>query len=608
MKKILLMTAIAVAAGLGAMAQAPGIEWQKSLGGSGTEGDYLRSIQQTADGGYIVAGRSNSNDGDVTGNHGYDSYNEDLAEYFWIGSIDYWIVKLDNAGTIEWEKSLGGFSFDYVGLIQQTTDGGYIVAGESDSDDGDVTGNHGVFDYWIVKLDASGAIEWEKSLGGSGYDGVRSIQQTTDGGYIVAGQSNSDDGDITDYHGGSDYWIVKLDASGSIEWEKSLGGTSDDGFMSSISIQQTIGGGYIVAGFSESDDGDVTSHHGGIDYWIVKLDASGSIEWEKSLGGTGDESSFSPIFIQQTIGGGYIVAGSSDSNDGDVTGNHGEFDYWIVKLDASGSIEWEKSLGGAGYEFVTSIQQTADGGYIVAGESDSDDGDVSGHHGSNEYRDCWIVKLNNAGAIEWEKSLGGTSDDGISSIQQSIDGGYIVAGNSYSDDGDVSGHHGSNEYRDYWIVKLDASGTMEWEKSLGGSDDDVANFILQIADGGYIVAGSSESYDGDVTDYPFGADIWIVKLGITTGIHDMEHDASALFSLYPNPNKGIFTLEGTAEPGNYTVMISNVLGQEVYVQTAKASGNKLHIEIAAGDVTPGIYFLNVVKEGKRVAVKQFVIK
>ncbi|MCL2009110.1 MAG: flagellin, partial [Synergistaceae bacterium] len=184
-------------------------------------------------------------------------------------------------------------------------------------------------------------IEWQRSLGGSGYEGASSIQQTADGGYIVAGSSNSTDGDVSGNHGGYDYWIVELDANGDIEWEKSLGGS---GLDSASSIQQTADGGYIVAGFSYSTDNDVSGNHGVRDYWIVKLTVNGDIEWEKSLGGTNYDQAFS---IQQTADGGYIVAGYSDSNNVDVSGNHGGSDYWIVKLTANGVIEWQRSLGGS---------------------------------------------------------------------------------------------------------------------------------------------------------------------------------------------------------------------------------------------------------------------
>jgi len=406
-------------------AQAPSIEWQISLGGSGD--DYAHSIQQTTDGGYVVAGRSNSTDGNVTGNH---------------GNPDYWVVKLDSTGTIEWQKSFGGTGWEVAYFIQQTTDGGFVVAGYSNSTDGNVTGNHGSSDYWVVKLSSIGVLEWQKSLGGTGADYARVIKQTSDRGYIAAGYSNSLDGDVTGNHGGNDYWVVKLDSIGTIEWQRSLGGS---GFDIAESIQQTADGGYVVAGGSEYNDGDVTGNHGLPDYWVVKLSSTGVLEWQRSLGGTGEDVARS---IQQTIDGGYIVVGSSPSIDGDVIGNHGEYDYWVVRLDSTGTIEWQKCLGGTGYDMAGYIQQTADGGFVVAGNSKSNDGDITGNHGSSDY---WVVKLDSIGIIEWQRSLGGTGIDFAHSIQQTPDGSYVVAGYSNSADGDVTGNHG---IYDYWVVKL----------------------------------------------------------------------------------------------------------------------------------------------------------
>ncbi|MDR0665109.1 MAG: hypothetical protein LBF86_06275, partial [Helicobacteraceae bacterium] len=172
---------------------------------------------------------------------------------------------------------------------------------------------------------------------------------------------------------------------------------------------------------------------------------------EKSLGGSDYDYATS---IQQTKDNGYTVAGYSYSNDGDVTENYGNYDFWIVKLNANGAIVWQKSLGGSNSDWATSIQQTKDNGYIIAGYSYSTDGNVTGHHGSTDNTDCWIVKLNANGAIEWQKSLGGSDYDYANSIQQTSDGGYIIAGSSYSTDGNVTDHHGSTNYNDYWIVKL----------------------------------------------------------------------------------------------------------------------------------------------------------
>ncbi|MFY9419238.1 MAG: hypothetical protein WAP17_09180, partial [Bacteroidales bacterium] len=231
------------------------------------------------------------------------------------------------SGDIIWQKCFGGTNEDYAYSIQQTSDSGFIVAGYTFSNDGDVSGYHGYFDYWVVKLNSSGDIEWQKCLGGTYYDYAYSIQQTSNGGFIVAGSTNSNNGDVSGYHGYFDYWVVKLNSSGDIEWQKCLGGTNND---YANSIQQTSDGGFIVAGYTESNDGDVSGYHGGdYDAWVVKLNSSGDILWQKCLGGTIDDRANS---IQQTSDGGFIVAGFTVSNDGDVSGNHGASDAWVVKL------------------------------------------------------------------------------------------------------------------------------------------------------------------------------------------------------------------------------------------------------------------------------------
>jgi hypothetical protein len=480
--------------------------------------------------------------------------------------------------TIEWQKSLGGTYDDYAYLIQQTTDGGYIIAGESLSNDGDVTGHYGTTtynDYWVVKLNSIGTIAWQKSLGGTYDDRATSIQQTMDGGYIVAGHSKSNDGDVTGHHGTTsyyDYWVVKLNSTGTIEWQKSLGGTFDDWGQS---IQQTTDSGYIIAGYSSSNDGDVTGHHGTTtthDYWVVKLNSTGTIEWQKSLGGTYNDDASS---IQQTTDGGYIVAGVSSSNDGDVTGHHGTSnyeDYWVVKLNSTGIIAWQKSLGGTSSDFAESIRQTTDGGYIVAGFSSSNDGDVTGNHGSLDY---WVVKLNPTGTIAWQKSLGGTDVDLGLSIHQTTDSGYIIAGSCGSNDGDVTVNHG---FYDYWVVKLNSTGTIQWQKSFGGTISECAYSILQTTDGGYIVAGMSFSNNGDVTGHHGTSstnDYWVVKLSPDVGIKDINKNNSNI-NVYPNPANTEITIELICQ--NSLVGICNISGQEI--MQLKARSQKLKVDVS----------------------------
>ena len=431
--------------------------------------------------------------------------------------------------SMQWNKLLGGNHNENAVSVRQTNDGGYILLSSSNSSqNGDVSGalHASPFlgnDYWIVKMDAAGNKQWDKLMGGTTEQSPASILQTADGGYIVSGSSSSSQsGDVSGVNHNkqganpfaNDYWIVKLDPSGNKQWDKLLGG-HDHEF--SRSIQQTSDGGYIVAGLShgsagQNGDGDITGiYKGVINLWIVKLDAAGNKIWDKLIGGNGMD--IDP-YIRQTTDGGYIVAASSTSSQsGDVSGvNHGSFDCLVFKLDASGQKVWDKLLGGAGSDIVSSIQQTSDGDYIFAGTSESSQsGDVSGiNHGA---ADSWVVKLDAAGNKIWDQLLGGPGGEGASYLQQTGDGGYIIAGSTNSSQaGDVNNvNHGNN---DCWILKLDRAGNKIWNKLMGGTDNDNANCIQQTTDGGYVFAGfSNSSQSGDVTGINHGlSDAWVVKL------------------------------------------------------------------------------------------------
>ena len=494
---------------------------------------------------------------------------------------------LAQAPAIEWQKSFGGSAAEEASSIELTNDGGYIVAGYTTSNNGVVTGNHGNGDFWVVKLDASGTIQWQKALGGTGVDGAYCIQQTADGGYIVAGYTNSNDGNVTGNHGNIDYWVVKLSVTGTIEWQKTLGGTQDE---LAYSVQQTRDGGYIVAGFTNSNNGDITGNHGGSDMWIVKLSSTGTIQWQKTLGGSAGESAYS---IQQTTDLGYVVAGTTGSNNGDVTGVQGAIDYWVVKLTSTGAIEWQKTLGGTAPEIAYSIQQTTDTGYIVSGTTKSYDGDVTGYHGGNG-NDAWIVKLSDTGSIQWEKTMGGTDDDYIRSIKQTTDGSYIAAGYTLSNNGDVSGNHGS---WDLWAVKLSSTGTTQWQKTLGGTGPDGALSIQQTTDGGYIAAGSSAANNGDVTENQGSGDYWVVKLALDTlSTTDFSEKDVKVF---PNPATTILTIQN---PNNITIdkiTITDLTGKTVREQEQNTT------QINVAQLASGMYILQAFSGEKKYTNKFF---
>jgi hypothetical protein len=411
-----------------ATAQAPAIDWKKALGGTNAEEAYC--IQQTADGGYIVAGNTKSYDGDVVGNHG--------------GYSDAWIVKISGAGELQWQKSLGGTGEDAAYSIGLTSDGGYIVGGFTTSTDGDIVANHGQFDAWVIKLSSSGDIEWQKTIGGTSDEWIKSIQQTADGGYVFAGYAHSISGDIPTYIGNTEAWVMKLSATGTIEWQKALGGVAYDRLYH---IRQTADGGYVTVGFTNSLHADGLETYGDYDGCVTKLSASGIIQWQKGLGGTADDYAFD---VQQTSDNGYIVAGSTESNDFQVSGNHGYEDAWIVKLSGTGELQWQKTFGGTDDDRPYCIRQISDGNYIFAGQTWSADGDITLNQG---WTDGWIVKISDSGSLLWQKTIGSYGIDTIQDIKPTDDGRYIVAGYANSFDGDVAGNHGSY---DAWVVKLDS--------------------------------------------------------------------------------------------------------------------------------------------------------
>lgn len=410
-------------------AQAPDIQWSKSIGG--TEWDEGYTVIQTPDSGYVVAGYRGSFDGDWS----------ECSDYGYMA-----VVKLDSSGEVLWKKCYGGSTGEYVYSIKNTIDGGLIFTGFTDSNDGDVTGNHGLTDYWVVKTGGSGNLEWQKCYGGTASDLAKSIIQTDDGGYIINGISQSHDGDVSDHHGepfNPDFWVIKITDLGEIQWQKSLGGSEDDYGQSII---QTQDGGYVCAGFSDSDDGDLTGFHTSSEYWIVKLNSEGTLIWQRTYGGSGSDN---PYSVLEDNEGNILVSGVTYSEDGDIIDFHdGANDAWVIKLDNTGNVIWKKCYGGSYGETFPEIIKASSNFIIASGHSTSSDGDLTNNFGSADF---WIASIDSSGVIGWQKSMGGSGLDESFAVDKTFDGGYISLGYSTSNDIDVSGNHGG---RDIWVVKL----------------------------------------------------------------------------------------------------------------------------------------------------------
>jgi len=416
----------------------------------------------------------------------------------------------------QWDYRYGGDMFDYLWFFEETPDGGFILGGSTSSDSiGDKTSNSfGSIDYWILKTDANGLKLWDVDFGGIETEFFAGGDQTSDGGFIFGGSSESGIGGsktqpcLGDY----DYWIVKTDGAGNKLWDKTFGGTLEDHLSS---VQQTADGGYILGGYSFSGiSGDKSQNSWGeCDFWIVKTDSLGNKLWDKDFGGSLFE--YRGV-VMQTDDHGYLIGGYSDSPiSGDKTQNvWGGSDYWLVKTDSLGNIQWDKNIGGFDTELLTTVRQTRDGGIIVGGKSNSGIGGDKTQSAWNNTEDFWIVKLSSAGNILWDRDYGGTDlEDEFWTIQLTQDKGYLIAGNSYSD---ISGDKSENNLglEQSWILKIDSTGNKLWDKTPLTSGHDEVGLVIETREGCIVVANSTNGdIAGEKTQDHWGqaADYWIIK-------------------------------------------------------------------------------------------------
>lgn len=488
---------------------------------------------------------------------------------------------------VNWQQCLGGTGAD-CGLSYVPVLNGYVLLCGSGSQDGQVPPNHGNGDFWLVRTDTTGAMIWSRTFGGSDLEEAKKIIKCADGGFVLFGQSYSKDGDVLGHHGAADYWIIKVDSSGSILWSKCFGGSYEEWGNDMI---VTPDSGFLLTGTSMSVDGNVTGNHGFFDCWMVKLDRDGNLQWEKSLGGSGADVGAS---VKTTNDGGYIVGATTDIEDGNVQCNiHGFVDAWIIRLDAVGNIVWQQCFGGTNGDGPNEILQTSDGGYIFAGTTESNDGDVSGNHG--QY-DIWVVKLDSVGTMQWQRCYGGSRDDIARFIRQGANGSYIVGGYTNSHDGEVSGNHSYPTTNDAWLLRISPSGDILWKQCLGGDEDDTFFDMIEFPNGKITFLGGSTTWDhsGDVQCESHGhssSDVWIVGLTDTTVVGNEElTEKNLMVSVYPNPAGDFinFRLTGLSDWSNSKITLNTMYGQVVHEFTLPAGKTEVSFSIA--DIPVGIYF------------------
>ena len=445
-----------------------------------------------------------------------------------------------------WTRTFGSTNYDDCGYsVQQTSDDGYIIVGCRESYNSNK-------DVYLIKTDSSGNLEWELWMGDAGLQEGKSVQQTSDGGYIITGYTQSSGVS-------SDVWLIKIDSSGNLEWDETFGGSGTS--QGSNSVQQTNDGGYIITGYTTQSIGGLC------DVWLIKTDSSGNLEWDETFGSTNNDGGHS---VQQTNDGGYIITG--------MTSYLGWMHMWLIKTDASGILEWDETFGGIGTSHVgRSVQQTSDGGYIITGWSNI----------TSTY--VWLIKTDASGNLEWDETYCNGYGYGYS-VQQTNDDGYIITGST-----------SSGSWSDLYLIKTDSSGNLEWDETFGGSYHEVGYSVQQTSDGGYIITG--------LTGCPDSQDVLLIKTEPYTSIEESYNtDLNALIWLSENPVGGSATLYfELAEESLTSIDIFDLSGRRTTNLLEGVLDSGEH-QCQIGNLIPGMYLVQLVTPSYRESLKLLIME
>jgi len=663
-------------------------QWDKVYGGDIYE-SFSRIIM-TRDHGFVVAGSSSSG---IAGDKTNDNHDTSYITF------DFWIVKTDSNGILLWEKTFGGSNHEELMDLIETADGGLMLAGTSMSDSsGDVTQSlRGSKDYWMVKTDSTGLLQWDRRFGGSQDDALSCIISTNDGGYLLGGSSFSNQGGdkSDDNHNPSvindDYWIVKTDSAGNKIWDKTIGGNYSDRLQSILQMS----GGFLLGGYSASDTGGNKSSasRGLSDYWLVKIDTFGGFAWDKTIGGDNIDRLASMAVAND---GGVMLFGTSGSSDsvGEKTAaSRGLWDYWVVKTDSNGSVLWDKGYGGPLFEEAMHIIQTADHGFLLSGDSYSPaGGDKSEDNLGAEQ--AWLVKTDETGNIDWERTIFTKGHDETGFAIETPEGCYVTG--VYTD-ADTGGYKSALQFSqsDYWIIKtcyeaplvrfassdtifcekkcldfydLSTNNPTSWYWSFPGavpsfsSDQNpvnicynaygtfdvklvatnqygadsllVTNLIIEklllppviTVSGDTLFCSPANSYQWyydtvpipgavgnfQVMDPPGSYSVLITdSLGcvatsgtFTTGINEIP---SAQAAIVPNPADGRFAVEFMNEnEEDVSLVVSDLTGKNIYSKTSRFGYGIIKVPVSIDNISPGIYFLSIFKNTGSCSMKLII--
>jgi len=373
------------------------------------------------------------------------AYIPDSINPGWLGNGDVWVMRLDQNGTVLWERIYGGNQTDYGLSVHGLPDGGAAVLGTTGSYNGDVTNFHGQGDMWFLRLDNEGNIIWDRALGGDQMDEGSDFVLTPDGDYLLCGYTLSDNGDLKRQLGDGDLWLVRINDKGIIVWQQTYGGSGKD---SGAGICSTKDGAYVICGSTNSTDGMVKGNRTSSDVWVIKVDQNGTLLWEEAFGGSELDWGHSVIELST---GDIMVGGVTASGDGDVGTNHGAADIWLMKLSPEGKMLWQQTYGGAYSDNVWRLVPSLTGGAYLVGDSFSQEGMFNGNHGES---DLLVGEVDKNGTLLWQRQIGGSSIDRGSWMDKTSDERLLISGLTTSSDGDLSGNHTAG---DLWVLEVQGS-------------------------------------------------------------------------------------------------------------------------------------------------------
>ncbi|MBL0259372.1 MAG: T9SS type A sorting domain-containing protein [Bacteroidetes bacterium] len=509
-----------------------------------------------------------------------------------------------------WDYRYGGTAWDVLMSGIQAPHHGYLLGGKSLSDSSgnrlSPSPRINFWHYWIVRIDSLGQRVWERALGGTGDDNLASMVATSDGGFLIGGSSDSPiSGNKTqNTRGGMDYWIVKLDSLGNIQWDKDFGGSMDDELHS---VQQTMDGGYLLGGNSRSGiSGDKTQAHWGVgDFWIIKTNSLGVKQWDRVYGGTGYERLVS---AKETTDGGYFISGQSGSPvSGDKTQPvQGMIDYWTVKTDSAGLVLWDKDFGSDGNDMLLTSEITHDNGYILGGHTN---GDISGDKtdANKGWEDYWVVKIDSMGIMQWNRDYGTTdNEDEFSSIYQTPDRGYLLGVTTYNDTANGDQTDANMGLEQSWVIKIDSLGDRLWDKTIFNPGHDEATYVYPTINSCYVILGLDNGpavggYNSSL-GYDLLGDYWVLKVcpGEILSDGSESYSGNDLF-VFPNPLGNELNIQLSPEFSTSPQVIVRIVdecGKIIMSETMQSE-----TQLLTSHLSPGFYLLELISDNRHIIRK-----